>query len=109
MLSVLVKDPAKARKYVNIGTKLEPPTPAYPTTLKEAARLYAHICELVDAKDGTAMTTKEIEKKVEESEDEEEIWDLKREKFRIEIREQYHDMLLEMAHENWLKKEVRLQ
>jgi len=99
---IIVDDPEKARKYFNIGIHL-PELPTYPSTLEEAVDTYAKLCVLVP----DDMTIKELEKMIEEAEDEQEIWALKRERFRLETKEKYRKVVINMAREIWLEDEVR--
>jgi hypothetical protein len=105
MAFIIVKDPDTARKYVNIGITLGCATPSYPSTLKEAAEKYAQICNLIEDEDGNTATIKDLDKQIEEATDEAIIWELKREKFRVQMKEKYHDILIDMA----LEDKVRIR
>ncbi|KAF2660290.1 hypothetical protein K491DRAFT_711799 [Lophiostoma macrostomum CBS 122681] len=102
MDSFIVTDPEKACKYVNIGIKLESATPSYPNTLREAARIYSQLCDLIEDENGNTATIKDLDQQIEEIEDEALIWELKRKKFRVQTKERYHEMLIDMALEEKL-------
>lgn len=95
--NIIVKDVETASKFVNLGLMLESATPPNPTTLKEAAKYYTLVCDLVDDPKGNDPTMTELEKKIEESNDENEIWGLEREKFRMKIKGWCEDKLFDMA------------
>lgn len=103
--SIIVVDAEKASKYFDIGMQVSA-TPSYPQTLQEAAERYAQIAKLVEDANGTTPTVKELDKKIEEATDANVIWELKREKFRVQIKEKYKEMLLDMAVEERFEGEV---
>ena len=103
LLSILVIDPDKAKKVVDLGLKLNTAVPKYPTSLEEASTMYAKLDRLVN----NSYTVKEIDKKIDKEENEYEIWEWRREKFRIQTRDRYREMLINLAREDWLDDQVR--
>ncbi|KAF2114017.1 hypothetical protein BDV96DRAFT_647504 [Lophiotrema nucula] len=101
--AITVTNPEKARKYINIGIQLPSSTPDHPKSLKEASDLYSQISTLVGM---NSPTMKDLDKRIEESKDENEKWELKRERFRVQTKERYEKALLDVAREEWLDKEL---
>lgn len=106
--SILVTDAAKARKYVNIGVHVKAISLMHdiPKTLEEAVKHYALFLYL--NKNGF-RTVKEIENEIENCRlaasisENERIWELEREKFKLKVRDQYRGVVAEMV----MEEEVR--
>ncbi|KAF2660289.1 hypothetical protein K491DRAFT_77363 [Lophiostoma macrostomum CBS 122681] len=77
--ALIIMDPEKASKVINLGVKLDSPVPTHPKSLEEAATMYGRIVALV----GDDKTIKEVEKDISETKNEHKLWALKREKFRL--------------------------
>jgi hypothetical protein len=104
MSYVLVTDPEKARQYLNIGVHIGTNIPHYPSTLAEAADAYSKIVMLVKS----TATPADIEKTIVANTDKLELWRLKREKFCLQMKEQYRQILLDTAREEWLDEQVSI-
>lgn len=94
-LSIKVINPQEARKYINIGVHLGTDIPRIPSTLEEAAAAFGKLSALITS----TRSVVEIEAKIAETHDGYTIWTLEREKFRVETRERYREVLIDMAME----------
>jgi hypothetical protein len=102
--SILVMDADKARRYVNIGVHVDAMSLMHenPTTLEEAVKNYALLLELTKEK---FRTPKKIDQEIEDilpfdcTERDEIVWELRREKFILMVRDQYREVVAEMAME----------
>ncbi|KAF2114016.1 hypothetical protein BDV96DRAFT_647503 [Lophiotrema nucula] len=99
---LLVRDAEKARKHINIGIHLNSDIVVHPSTLDEASGCYTTISSLV----GNTLTMKDLTRKLEENPDEDESWLLAREIFRLETKERYRGMLIDVALEEKLEEQL---
>jgi hypothetical protein len=100
--SMIVTDAEKAAVFVKLGIKLDSSIPQVPEKFAEAAALYGNISALV----GDDDTIEQVEERIRETKDEQELWALRREKFRLEIDERYMDILIDIGEEVRLEAKV---
>lgn len=79
-----------------------------PSTLEEAVQDYAQILALTNPPNESLRTTKEIDAEMDKAEglglfeyglDEDLIWELKREKFILQVRDRYREVMADMVME----------
>ena len=104
--ALIVTNSEKARKYINIGVEVNATTLMHqnPTTLEEAVNNYSLILSLTSPNNESPRTAKEIDKDISETTDTDEIWELKREKFILDVRDRYREVMMDMVMEEkvWL-------
>jgi hypothetical protein len=106
--SILVTDADKARRYVNIGVHVDAMSLMHekPKTLEEAVKNYALLLELTKEK---FRTPKKIDQEIEDllpfgcTERDEIVWELRREKFILKVRDRYREVVAEMAMEEMVR------
>jgi hypothetical protein len=102
--SILVTDAERARKYANIGVHVDAMSlmHEYPKTFEEAVKNYALLLELTKE---NFRTPRKIDQEIEDllpfvcTERDEIVWGLRREKFVLKVRDQYREVVAEMAME----------
>ncbi|KAF2004024.1 hypothetical protein P154DRAFT_531725 [Amniculicola lignicola CBS 123094] len=100
---LLIGDAESLRQYMDIGVHLYTDVPEYPKNLDEAASAYVKLSSLITE----TITLEEVEKKIQESTDNNETWELKRVKFRPETKEKYRKILLEVSQEEFLDQQLQ--
>jgi hypothetical protein len=97
----IVTNPEKARKYINIGIEVNTTTLMHqnPTTIEEAVNNYSLILSLTSPNNESPRTVKEIDKDISETTDTDKIWELKREKFILDVRDRYREVMMDMVME----------
>ena len=99
--ALTVTNPEKARRYINIGVEVNATTLMHqnPTTLEEAVNAYSLILSLTSPNNESLRRVKEIDKDISETTDMELIWELKREKFILDVRDRYREVVTDMVME----------
>jgi hypothetical protein len=99
--ALIVTNPEKARRYINIGVEVNATTlmQQNPTTLEEAVNAYSLILSLTSPNNESPRTVKEIDKEISEDTDTDLIWELKREKFILDVRDRYREVVADMVME----------
>jgi hypothetical protein len=97
----IVTTPEKVRKYINIGIEVNATTLMHqnPTTIEEAVNNYSLILSLTSPNNESPRTAKEIDKDISETTDTDKIWELKREKFILDVRDRYREVMMDMVME----------
>jgi hypothetical protein len=108
--NVLVVDAEKARKDVNLGVHIGTDIPEHPLTLAEAADAFAKISALVTDRGSVEQVEIMIKDDTVESwhRTADRISALKRTRFRLQTKERYRQILLDMAHGERLEEQVKL-
>jgi hypothetical protein len=104
MSNILVTDAEKARKFINLGEHIGDDIAEHPSTLLKAAAAFALVSDLVTEK----RSCEDLSIALRECQDEMAIWVGKRILFRLQTRERYRQILLDMAREEWLDEQVSL-
>jgi hypothetical protein len=101
MQALIVTDPEKARRYINIGVEVNATTLMHqnPTTLEEAVNAYSLILSLTSPNNESPRTVKGISEEISEATDTDLIWELKREKFILDVRDRYREVVADMVME----------
>jgi hypothetical protein len=94
----------KVRQYLNIGVHIGTDIPENPSSLAEAADAFSKVSALVKS----TQTMADIALQIATSPNELELWRLKLEKFRLETRERYRQILLDMVQEERLDEHVSI-
>ena len=100
--ALVVTDAVKVCKYINLGVHIGTDVPEHPSTLAEAAVTYGKISALVSED----IPLADLDKAISNNQDQDEVWALKRIRFRVATRERYRQILLDMAREEWLEDQV---
>ncbi|KAF1919434.1 hypothetical protein BDU57DRAFT_536425 [Ampelomyces quisqualis] len=102
MVRIIVENSEKARQYLNIGVQIGKDIPEHPSTLEEAADAYAKVSSLIND-NRTAMY---LERKIAACTSESNLWAWKRLLFRINTKERYRQILLDLAQEQRLDEQL---
>jgi hypothetical protein len=70
-----------------------------PTTLEEAVNAYSLILSPTSPNNESPRTVKEIDKEISEATDTDLIWELNREKFILDVRDRYREVVADMVME----------
>ncbi|KAH7113273.1 hypothetical protein B0J11DRAFT_146271 [Dendryphion nanum] len=97
--SVIVRDYDRAHVYVELGLRLHPAAllHAYPSSLEEAVKFYHTILELINPGEQKQPTLQSIDEEMRATTDQHRHWVLERAKVRLRVKEEYRQVLIDMA------------